>query len=468
MMHLAERAEYGITVLVLKMITPFVSIQDLGQLDTALSSAEIRESWLLEGLTNLCFTKPLRLSFPLQIHWFAERNACIDSKIHVKIGPGRIPSGQVVNLSVKLKLKVLEIAPYNIHERYFLMDRTLMVDEICRGFNDFDRQYPSALRPPALPLLHTLQLLDMDTITSDQFKVITRHCPNLVWLEIYLQCGDSIEHLKGCEYLRTLVLKLSHRESVNPGMRHLAAGCQKLICLSLAECLLDDLDLLALVEGCKLLVKVILYVCPYVTDVGIGHLVNACKTTLQFFRTSVRLTDKTLGHLATCPALRLVEFLTNGTAAEAGDLCENEVVNFAKACPNLQVFRCYNRNITNLGVQALTDNCPDLRSICLRNAPMVDESWAGDHCGGLLQFHLWHSPITDEGVRHIVAKCPNLRFVLLVGCNNITNFSLELLESLQLEYLNIRRCTNISVLHPRIDFLHDSIEPYIPIFPHFL
>ena len=253
-------------------------------------------------------------------------------------------------------------------------------------------------------------------------------------------------------------------------MRDLAIYCNQLQCLSISFSEINDLEMGVLVEkGCKLLVKVQLYCCPRVTDVGIGHLVKACRTTLQFFSTTMHLTDKILGHLATCNALRVVEFVTNGRSAEEGDLSENVVINFAKGCPDLQAFRSYNWNITNLGVKALTDNCPGLRSICLKHAPFINSGSLGSHCGSLLQLHLWHSPITDEGVRDIVARCPNLRFVQLFRCYHITNVSLELLQSLHLEYLNIRLCDNIplSVLHPCYDEDPDRIEQYIPVIPEF-
>ena len=342
-----RRADDKNCFLVLQIITPFVaSIRDLGQLDTAISSAGIRESWLLGGMKNLLFVEPLRLASFLQVLWFTKRNAGIDSKIHFQTG----------------------------------------------------------------------------------FEEVRRE------------------------------------------MRDLAIYCNQLQCLAFSLSDINDLDLGVLGEnGCKLLVKVKLYCCPRVTDVGIGHLVKACRTTLQFFSTTVHLTDKTLGHLATCNALRVVEFVTNGRSAEEGDLSEHVVLNFAKGCPDLQAFRSYNWNITNLGVKALTDNCPGLRSICLKHAPFINSGSLGSHCGSLLQLHLWHSPITDEGVRDIVARCSNLRFVQLVRCNHITNVSLELLQSLHLEYLNIRLCDNIplSVLHPCYDEDPDRIEQYIPVIPEF-
>ena len=87
--HLAGRAEDGITkncFLVLQRITPFVSsLRDLGQLDTAISDTGTRKSWLLGGMKNLSFVEPLRLTSPLQIHWFTKRNAGIDSQIHFQI-----------------------------------------------------------------------------------------------------------------------------------------------------------------------------------------------------------------------------------------------------------------------------------------------------------------------------------------------------------------------------------------------
>ncbi|CAK9159411.1 unnamed protein product, partial [Ilex paraguariensis] len=87
------------------------------------------------------------------------------------------------------------------------------------------------------------------------------------------------------------------------------------------------------------------------------------------------------------------------------------------------------RGVTNLGLSAIADGCPSLRTLSLWNVPSIGDEGLCNiarECHLLEKLDLCQCPlISSKGVIAIAENCPNLTAITIESCSNIGNGSLQ-------------------------------------------
>ncbi|KAF8976878.1 hypothetical protein BGZ46_007883 [Entomortierella lignicola] len=131
-------------------------------------------------------------------------------------------------------------------------------------------------------------------------------------------------------------------------------------------------------------------------------------------------------------------------------ITENALKNLLGKSPNLfRLILLHNAN-KNSTVQAIAENCPNLRSLELKNSKSIatsafDSVFKG--CPLLTNLDISHTLIYDSVILTLAHNCHSLRVLDLKGCSRITHIAfLELMSTLKhLQYLCVEECTKLKI-----------------------
>ena len=133
------------------------------------------------------------------------------------------------------------------------------------------------------------------------------------------------------------------------------------------------------------------------------------------------------------------------------NLTDDGVSALAEGCPQLStIYLSDCVSITYVGLSALANGCPKLSAVILSDGrTLTDEgiSALGQGCPLLSSIHLSYCRnITDVGLSALAKGCPFLKYISLYGCRNITDVGVSTLAKScpRLITMNLRSCGSIS------------------------
>ncbi|KAJ4876518.1 F-box protein SKIP19 [Raphanus sativus] len=150
-----------------------------------------------------------------------------------------------------------------------------------------------------------------------------------------------------------------------------------------------------------------------------------------------------------CPKLKTLKLHRYGMGPPR-DVSDDDALAIAETMPGLRFLQLVGNCLTDVGLNAILDNCPylehlDLR-LCLNLTNLVGDLEIAETMHGLSFFQLVGNCLTHAGLNAILDNCPYLEHLDLRLCLNLTN----LVGDLE------KRCSErIKVLRRPIDSTHD-------------
>ncbi|XP_023735256.1 EIN3-binding F-box protein 1 [Lactuca sativa] len=106
------------------------------------------------------------------------------------------------------------------------------------------------------------------------------------------------------------------------------------------------------------------------------------------------------------------------------------------------------RGVTNLGLKAISRNCPSLTDLSLWNLSSISDEAIieiANECHNLEKLDFCQIPISDNSLIAIAKNCPNLKELSIESCSNIGNEGLQAIgQSCQnLKSISIKNCSQV-------------------------
>ena len=158
-----------------------------------------------------------------------------------------------------------------------------------------------------------------------------------------------------------------------------------------------------------------------------------------------------------CANLSVLKVLKYYNDEESADITNAGVIALSQGCPELsKLDLCGCREITDAGVIALAQGCPELSDLNLRECDQITDEGVmalAQNCKQLSFLGVGvHWPdqsanITDAGVAALAQGCPQLCSLSLSGCRDITDTSVIALAQQRPELcsLSLDGCKNITI-----------------------
>lgn len=157
-----------------------------------------------------------------------------------------------------------------------------------------------------------------------------------------------------------------------------------------------------------------------VTDVGLGAVSNSSDLEILHLVKTPECTNLGLAALAErCRLLRKLH-IDGWKANRIGD---DGLITVAKCCPNLQELVLIGVNPTKLSLEVLATNCQNLERLALCGSDTVGDAemcCIAAKCVALKKLCIKSCPITDLGLEALADGCPNLIKVKVKKCRGVT------------------------------------------------
>ncbi|XP_044269488.1 F-box/LRR-repeat protein 7 [Tribolium madens] len=272
-------------------------------------------------------------------------------------------------------------------------------------------------------------------ISDKSLLMLARRCPELTHLQLI-----------GCTVTNNALFELVTRCA---NLQHLdVTGCVKISCISinpgpdssrrlqvqyldLTDCSgLQDSGLRVIVHNCPQLTHLYLRRCVQITDAGLKFVPSFC-TDLKELSVSdcVNITDFGLYELGKLgPVLRYLSVAKCHQVSDAGlkviarrcyklrylnargceAVSDDAIIFLARSCTRLCALDIGKCDVSDAGLRALAESCPNLKKLSLRSCDLVTDrgvQCVAYFCRGLQQLNIQDCQITLEGYRAVKKYC---------------------------------------------------------------
>ncbi|XP_050396339.1 F-box/LRR-repeat protein 17 [Patella vulgata] len=246
------------------------------------------------------------------------------------------------------------------------------------------------------PNLRELKLSRCFDMPAEAFISIGNFCHNLVHLDLDI-CSNVL----------------------NETIIAVGKGCSKLMVLYLGQCSnVKNTGIVEVARGCPLLQQLRIEQCDKITDQGVIELTKYCPDIFYLHMLSCSLTDSSICQLIMLPHLRMLD-ISNVT-----QLSPKVLTKVVENCVKLEVLNVsLNRAVDDECIKMIVKSCPKLRILSCVACRLTDKAleYVGEY--GQCVEHLdvaWCVDITNYGVQHISDACPSLRYLGLMQCRKVT------------------------------------------------
>lgn len=291
-------------------------------------------------------------------------------------------------------------------------------------------------------------------LTNSGLRAISHGCPDLGVLSLWnlSSVGDEglSEIASGCQQLTKIDLCCCPAIT-DKGLVAVAMNCPNLMSISIESCSsISDEGLQALGRYCRNLKSVTVKNCPLVGDKGIASLFSSAGQTITKANfQALGISDVSLaviGHYGSA----MTELVLGGLqhVNERGFWVMGKGQGLQKL-RSLTLISC--QGVTDAGLEALANGCPDLKLFSLSKCPFVSDNGVVSlaKASGLLEslkLEECHR-ITQRGVLGILASsCGKLKSLALNNCLGIRDIDCELrltVSCQSLRALSIRNCPGL-------------------------
>ncbi|KAI3655112.1 hypothetical protein MP228_000492 [Amoeboaphelidium protococcarum] len=306
------------------------------------------------------------------------------------------------------------------------------------------------------PQIESLTLSNCSQITDRSMVLIAKHCRKLKILNLNrcdLVSTESVEELaRGCTKLEVLNLSrplMNPRTQIadeaiaavvqaNPNLKELRLrNCerlsddtvikiaqstqQNLLALDLSWC--SQLTDRAIVEGlgmhCKSLKSLALNGCKRLEDGSLRSLLTNCPNIASLSLAHLPfISDQVLTAMAV--NMKHLQILSLNGCARVGDASITAIV---ENCNQLQCLSLFQLPISDVAVEAVANNCPDLVSLSISGCVLVTDNGAIhiQKLRKLQSLYLNGAKITDISLVMIASQCRQIRALSLNDCQQLTD-----------------------------------------------
>ena len=390
----------------------YLSIEDICQLDVAVSDTTSRVTWL--GI--LCMTNHYTIDeyshSNQSIRWLVKREMRL-KKLTVRGGDY---GGEIVYGETLLGLNLSSLQYVSFYDCRIGENEVLLIAHGC-------------------PHLVEIRLSGCDAVTDESMIELVEYCHELISIEVEdcVDIGSGVGAAYRSQTTESLPSSLhtSLRRIFFSGCFHItdtgvsaiSHKCRLLNDITLKGCVkITDMGVCAIGHNCSLLKKINLSECNKITDNGISALSHNCRLLIATnLRSCDKITDTSV--LALSQSCSLME---NVNLAECDKITDWGVMALAQNCPLLNDIDLYGcRQITDKGISALARNCRLLMKINFTYCNQITDigiSAVAFRCPLLSIVDLTYcNQITDDGVKALAYNCPLLTYVDISTCNRITH-----------------------------------------------
>jgi hypothetical protein len=409
-------------MLVVGTLTSWVNVADLGRLDTATCNKFEREHYL-----NLV-SEP---TFVIQNPW---KDADNPSDMFVKWIIKRQVAVSALAMTGTLLSSRSERQKYLKHCGKHI--RSVDVRDVPEGseictelFRDLCENCPNVTEagcdedlPPGAQAhiaAHWKQLTVLHIelgVAGEELVSLGENCQSLEKLTVW-GSSEALHHVPVTffEICSPRLSELTAGELLIPAhYKALATRCPNLTKLTVRDGTLDDDALLAVGAGCRALKQLRLYGIVDVTDTSLVAIARNGALTELFIDGSPNITDAGLEAVAECcPQLEVVSL------ALCEQFTDTTVVALGQHCPNLRKLNICHTATTDEGGESISSNCPLLEEVDLASCGQLRDDTLialGYHCSMLRELNIENLYMTDYGLRAIGEGCPLLEVLRADNC----------------------------------------------------
>ncbi|RZB94392.1 F-box-like domain containing protein [Asbolus verrucosus] len=288
----------------------------------------------------------------------------------------------------------------------------------------------------ACPNIERIHVTYGAKLTDKSLLMLARRCPELTHLQI-----------QGCAAITNNALFEMASRCNN--LQHLdVTGCVKISCISInpgpdssrrlqlqyldfTDCsALQDSGLRVIVHNCPQLTHLYLRRCVQITDAGLKFVPSFC-TDLKELSVSdcINITDFGLYELGKLgPVLRYLSVAKCHQVSDAGlkviarrcyklrylnargceAVSDDAIIFLARSCTRLCALDIGKCDVSDAGLRALAESCPNLKKLSLRSCDLVTDrgvQCVAYYCRGLQQLNIQDCQISLEGYRAVKKYC---------------------------------------------------------------
>ena len=288
---------------------------------------------------------------------------------------------------------------------------------------------------------------NQSTLTDDGLSGLSKHCPNLLSLE------------------------MDYRDNVSDtGITKLVHSCRKLQSLSIQGCdNISNVGMIELARYCSDMKALNIRGCASITTHGVRQIANHCKY-LESFKANNRnncdlnvcikeiafnchnlkvldiacgsITDDTLIKLAhNCPRLEVLDISHNLLVTTVGFTA---LVNL---CRNLKVLKLNGLYFSDIDIIELSRCCSNLRSLSIGSSFRITDVGMVElfhNCNKIEELDISLTNITDIAIFEMCYFCKRIQSLIIKGCKRISDDSILLLakhcnslKSLDISFCNL-------------------------------
>ncbi|XP_060516149.1 F-box/LRR-repeat protein 7-like [Cylas formicarius] len=298
------------------------------------------------------------------------------------------------------------------------------------------RQLCGQGRTGACPSVEKLHVGNGAKLSDKSLMLIAKRCPELTHLQ-----------LQGCPNITNNALFEIATRCTN--LQHLdLTGCTKISCISLntlsdptkrmqlqyldlTDCVvMQDGGLRIVVQNCPQLAYLYLRRCIQITDAGLKFVPSFCSALRELSVSDCsNVTDFGLYELAKLgPTLRYLSVAKCDQVSDAGlkviarkcyklrylnargceAVSDDAITVLARSCTRLRALDIGKCDVSDAGLRALAECCPNLKKLSLRNCELVTDRGVqciAYYCRGLQQLNIQDCQISLEGYRAVKKYC---------------------------------------------------------------
>ncbi|XP_076261189.1 uncharacterized protein LOC143197030 [Rhynchophorus ferrugineus] len=260
------------------------------------------------------------------------------------------------------------------------------------------------------PELTHLQLQGCTNITNNALFEIATRCTNLQHLDITgcvkISCISINSLPDASKRMQLQYLDLTDCVVIQDGgLRIIVRNCPQLAYLYLRRCIqITDAGLKFVPSFCSGLRELSVSDCSNVTDFGLYELAKLGPT-LRYLSVAKcdQVSDAGLKVIARkCYKLRYL----NARGCEA--VSDDAITVLARSCTRLRALDIGKCDVSDAGLRALAECCPNLKKLSLRNCELVTDrgvQCVAYYCRGLQQLNIQDCQISLEGYRAVKKYC---------------------------------------------------------------
>jgi len=393
--------EYLIYSALLIQVLEFLSLKDIGNLDSSNTNYKWRPLYLMRlsqmkhSLFHIIQPKEA------QTKWIIKRRIRVDElvfKMEVN-EPQDNWFYTIGDFSLnKITLSLSEVIKYNYNNK---------------SFTNISNRFLFNLGHGCGRLLNSVNLTNCNQISHEGVISLINNCPELE--ELNLGCRGRIDWFDE---------GIFNEKITDACFTEIGKKSHKLKIIDLTCCTnITDASIIEISKGCPLLHTINLSCCNNITDISIIEISNMCPLLNNIHLESCKkITDIGVIKLSKgCPLMHSIDLNCCLNITDAS------IIEISKGCPLLHTIYLGYCDITDRGIMELSRNCPLLQHVNLRdNQKITDASILAisKWCSLLQTINLYHCKITDMCIIELSKGCPLLHTINLDSCRNITDVSI--------------------------------------------